>query len=363
MAGQKCTWIVDINGSATKDEIGHIGCAAAGAIVDGADCADAAQGTNAGADTCITGDLCISGKCKPICDPQLVDGSAPGACAASYACSIYSDVFVSTGDPVAGVCEPGCDPLTQARLVGMTDTAACGSLDPANPSATCIPSRAFKSFHCAPADPTLYIKTDRTVPLADTHGNVFGNGCAPGFIPFYVQDADAGSMTTLCSGMCAPVKTDMDNPTMASGDPAALGKLPTDPMASAGRSTCDVDVKGSIAPDTQGKGVEDCRFLWFELAGRDPTKAVATPYNDTLGICFAYQKYLTVTMPGMTQKLPQKSCADLPVTAADTDPYGSAKDNGCYPLAQSVAARNRTRGGPSFRIANGDGLAVRHIFD
>jgi hypothetical protein len=366
MTGEKCTWIVDIDGTATADEIGHIGCVAAGTIPDGSPCGDAVAASNGGADMCIKGELCISGKCKPICDPQLVDGTAPGACALNFSCSLYSGVFVSTGDPVAGVCEPGCDPLTQALSVGTTNTAACGSADATKPSGTCVPSRGFKSFHCAPTGMSIYTKTDRQPPLADAHGNVFANGCAPGFIPFYVQDADAGLMTTVCSGMCAPLKvdatiaTDIAHKDDNRGDKTVVGKLLVDPAPVAGHATCDVGVKGSTVSSKFG---EDCRYLWFPLAQGDPTKAQVTPYNDTLGICFAYEKYLTITMPGMTQKFPEKSCAELPVTAPTDDPFGSAKENGCYPLADSIGVRKRARSAPSYRLANGDGLALRHVFD
>src|SRR5512140_242706 len=332
MAGEKCTWVVDVDGTATTNEIGHIGCAPAGATLDGAACADATMAVNGGADSCVAGELCISRKCKPICDPQLVDGAAKGACPTNYACSIYAGVFESSGPPVAGVCEPTCDPLTQALNVGTTGTAACGSLDATKPSGTCVASGGFRSFHCAPSGSMVYANTDRKAPLADSRGNAYLNGCAPGFIPFYYEDA-SGAMKTLCSGLCAPLKVDM---TIASdpahkddnkGDPTALGKLPTDAAPAAGKSTCAVGVKGS---ETE----EDCRYVWFPLAQGDPTKALTTPYNDTLGVCFAYQKFLAVTVPGMP-KQPEKSCANLPVTAPTNDPYGSAKDNGCYPLAES----------------------------
>jgi hypothetical protein len=73
------------------------------------------------------------------------------------------------------------------------------------------------------------------------------------------------------------------------------------------------------------------------------TRPRRSPYNDTLGICFAYQKYLTVTMPGVSQKFPQKSCAELPATAPSGDPYGSARDNGCYPLAESLSPARAAR--------------------
>lgn len=371
--GEKCTWLVDIDGSATMDEIGHVGCVAvdAAAAQDGDACADASVMNKMPADTCVAGDLCISGKCKPICDPQLVDGAAKGACATNFACSVYSGVFASGTSAIAGVCEPTCDPLTQKLNVGTTGVDACGSADPTSPTGTCVVSGGFRSFHCAPTNKSLFTKTDRQPPLADSRGNFFGNGCAPGFIPFYFEDA-SGMMKTLCSGMCAPVKMDSTIATAATtpanvkpwGDTNALGKLPTDAMPTAGNATCLINVKGSIAADAMGKGIEDCRFVWFPLANGDPTMAAQTPFNDTLGLCFAYQKFLTVTMPGMTQKFPEKSCADLPVTADPKDPYGTAAEAGCYPLAESRTLRKGTRSALSnFRFANGPAPAVRHIFE
>jgi hypothetical protein len=364
MAGEKCTWVVDVDSTATTNEIGHIGCVPvpAGATADGAECADATMDVNGGADSCVAGDLCISRKCKPICDPQLVDGAAKGACPTNYACSVYAGVFESAGPPVAGVCEPTCNPLTQALNVGTTGTAACGSLDPTKPSGTCVAGSGFRSFHCAPSGAMVYANTDRKAPLTDSRGNAYGNGCAPGFIPFYYEDA-SGAMKTLCSGLCAPLKVDAVIAADAAhkddnkGDPTALGKLPTDAAPVAGNATCAVGVKGSEAE-------EDCRYVWFSLAGGNPSKALVSPYNDTLGVCFAYQKFLAVTVPGMAQKQPEKSCAKLPVDAPMDDPYGSAKENGCYPLAESrTLLRKNTQRTINYRLANGDGLVVRHVFD
>jgi hypothetical protein len=364
-AGEKCTWIVDIDGTATTNDVGHIGCVTAGTTPDGGACNDATAAANGGADTCIAGDLCISRKCKPICDPQLVDGSAAGACKADFSCSIYAGVFESGGDPTAGVCEPGCDPLTQRLKVGNLE--ACGSADATKPSGTCVPSRGFLSFHCAPSGSIVYDKTDRVAPLSDpVSGNPFGNGCAPGFIPFYFNDA-SGSMMTMCSGLCAPLKNDMTSPAGSNqGDKTALGKLVADATPVAGHAVCTPTVKG--AKDIMSAKGEDCRFAWLPLATRgDPTMPSMSPYNDTLGICFAFEKFVDVMVPGptpgTTTTVPEKSCAEL-APSAPTDPFGDAKSEGCYPLADSKALRKTTnRRVHNYRLANGDGLALRHVFD
>ena len=359
-AGQKCTWIVDIDATATRAEIGHVGCVAAGPQPVGASCSDAVAETTGGADACVAGALCISGACKPICDPQ--QGGGPGACDESDACVTYTGIFESAGDPIAGVCEPGCDPLTQRLVDGNAE--ACGSPAPAQPTATCVASDGFRTFHCAPTTPDLYANTDRVPPLA-ANGTGFTNGCAPGFIPFFYEDA-SGAMNTVCTGLCAPLKVDATiaaDPAHASdnkGDATALGKLTTDPAPVAGHATCDVGIKGSV-------DAEDCRFLWYPLAQGDPTKALTTPYNDTLGVCFAYSNYLTVTIPGSSTKVAQKSCADLPVTAAANDPFGSARDNGCYPLADSLGPSDVAPPawlGQLHVGAQGDTATLtRHIFD
>lgn len=361
MANEKCTWIVDIDGTGDMTDIGHIGCVANGTLALGADCTD---GTQAGPDNCAAGELCIARKCKPICDTQLVSGSAPGACPNDYSCSVYAGVFESSGNPIAGVCEPACDPLTQQLKVG-TRIEACGSLNPAMPSATCVPSRGFVSFHCAPSGSRVYPNTDRKPPLTDTSGNPFGNGCAPGYMPFYFMDS-SGSMTTWCSGLCAPLKTDATiatgpNAAANQGDRNALGKLVTDAAPVAGHAVCTPEAKG--ASDITAARGQDCRFVWFPLAGSNMGMTLDIPFNDTLGVCFAYEKF-TFTPTGSTTPLPEKSCAELPqMQPPTTDPYGSAKDNGCYPLAESMTLRKAKRWGSTYRVGYGGAPMARHIFD
>ena len=58
-AGEKCTWIIDIDGTSTTPDVGHIGCAVAGTTPDGGTCQDATATANGGVDTCVAGDLCI----------------------------------------------------------------------------------------------------------------------------------------------------------------------------------------------------------------------------------------------------------------------------------------------------------------
>ena len=363
-AGQKCTWIVDVDATPTMQQVGHIGCAPDGTTPHGAPCQD---GTAVNVDTCVAGDLCLSRKCKSICDPNLVGNSGPGACTASETCDVLAGLFEDAGHSVAGVCDPQCDPLTQALVTG---PAACGSAEPTRPTATCIATAGFEAFHCAPSGAILYDRTDRVPPLADsTTGIPFINGCAPGFMPFYLEGT-SGSMRQLCSGVCAPVKMDRAIATSPEtpanikpwGDTGALGKLVADPAPVAGHSICTAGIKGSLT-EADG-GIEDCRFLWFPLADGDPARAVSSPFNDTLGFCFAYSKFVDVIVPGMPDPQPRKSCADLAVTAQPDDPWGTAVDNGCYPLAESHGVRGRARGAlAGVRVSHGGALSVRHVFE
>jgi hypothetical protein len=376
--GERCTWIVDANANPTTmtSQIGHVDCVAVdpNAVARGMACTPAMAGVAGGADNCAGGDICISRVCKQICDPQLASGAGAGACDSTHACLSYRGVFESTGIAAAGACEVACDPLTQ-RLA-TTGAEACGTTDPTKPAGTCVPTTGeFKSFACAPALTGTELLTDRKAPLGDSRG-FFGNGCAPGFLPFFFEDG-TGAMKTLCSGMCAPAK--MDSTIFANvatpanqkpyGDTSALGKLPADPQPVAGHATCQFTFKGSL---TDAEGTEDCRFIWFPLATSSrPAAIVDTPYNDTLGICFAYSKFKTVDTNNDTMADAfEKSCKDLGTTADAA--FGTAEQNGCYPLkdthttaapgSPSRVVPNPHRVG-SFRAAYGTGVVARPVFE
>jgi hypothetical protein len=372
-ANQKCTWVVDANPTTMSAQLGHVDCAAvdATAIPDGMTCVPAMAGISGGADNCARGDICISSVCKPICDPQLASGAGAGACDTTHACLSYRGVFATAQAPIAGACEVACDPLTQQ--LATTKAEACGSNDPANPTATCVPtSSEFKAFACAPA--LTRTATDRMPPAAppDDPSAIVGNGCAPGFLPFFFDSS--GNEKTLCSGMCAPVK--MDSTIFADaktpinqkpyGNTAALGKLPTDTAPVMGHATCQSAIKGAL---TDAEGTEDCRFIWFPLAiSQVPPAIVDTPNNNRLGMCFAYSKF-TLKGPNNTT-VPEKSCKDLG-TAPDAT-FGTAEENGCYPLDgfPPPAARttswlfkpNPNRMG-NLRLSYGPAVMVRPVFD
>jgi hypothetical protein len=352
MADEKCTWVIDANANPTTGSgpIGHVGCAPADPGAQrGMACTAAMAEVNGGADRCARGEICILRVCKQICDPQLAPGAGAGACDLTHACLSYRGVFEASSAPIAGACEVGCDPLTQQRA---TDKAeACGSADPTTPTATCVPtSEEFRSFACAPVQ-TL-TATDRMPPVAppDDPTAILGSGCAPGFLPFSFDDG-SGVTTTLCSGLCAPVKMDSTIAMTAPpdrkpyGDTSVPGKLPGDIKAVTGHATCLNGVKGSIpASDPQGDDIEDCRFLWAPLeSASNPSSPtpVDTRYNNLLGVCFPYSRLRTVdTNDDGKPDAFEKSCKDLG-TAPDPI-YGTAQDAGCYPLPGFPVASART---------------------
>jgi len=87
---------------------------------------------------------CLQGRCTAFCD---LDGQ--DACGTGQACAPYAGFEDPAGEPVAGLCTPLCDPVTQVRL---SDNApACGSPDPANPSFGCFGDVQAGRFTCAPA--------------------------------------------------------------------------------------------------------------------------------------------------------------------------------------------------------------------
>jgi hypothetical protein len=375
-ATEKCTWFVDFDADLSKntEEIGHIGCAPASAndTGDGLACTDARMGTNNGVDTCAKGDLCIAGKCKPICDPQVSGSAAAGACKTNYACTLYAGVFsMSSAPAIAGVCEPACDPLTQQLKVGSGNLEACGAMDPAMPDSTtgtggtCVFGPDPATWICAPTGPRLYTNTDRVDPLLNPMMEAYPNGCAPGFVPLFLDMA--GGTKTKCTGICAPMSSDMTKPDGHQGDATVPVKLVGEATSMAGNGVCAEGKKGSTQPPPG----EDCRFAWWVLFGDDLSKVPASPYNDTVGFCLPYQLFTTVmSKPADPAPQPLKSCADLPPPPGTAgDPQRNAAIMGCYPTTearQALQANPLTEArhtAPIARRPYGPVPLARHVFE
>jgi hypothetical protein len=328
----------------TRD-LSEIACVPDGTVEIGGACTFSME--EIGYSNCKAGGECVSDICKQICDHQ---GGSP-KCDASHACSLYEDVFESNNIAVAGVCDPRCDPLTQALAIGM-QTAACGSTDPAMADSGCFTFDGV-DFTCARIPTAARNLTDRMRGFGPASGGVYINGCAAGYLPVLIEQT--GSMVGICSGICAPAKTDSTQSANGLGDPAAVVKLHNKAMPEAGDGLCTADKKGSTE-------VENCHYMWFYNVVNG--SIVPSPYNDTTGICFAFGKY-TVTIKGAQTGFPD--CTKLPPAGATPDPvYGRANEWPCVP---STELPQLTGGGgqklnpvaKDFHLGARLGPGVRHI--
>jgi len=341
-AGEKCaTRVLQDN-----PEITEIACVADGTVaIDGA-CGYGPAGAM-GFSNCKAGGECIFGVCKQICD-QL--GGTP-KCDGNHACELYEGLFESNGMPVAGVCETKCDPLTQALVIG-SNTVACGSTNAAMADTGCFTSDLV-DFTCTRIPTSARTLTDRTRALSASDGSPYVNGCAAGYIPWLIEKS--GSMIAVCSGLCAPAKTDNANQNAATGDMTVPVKLPTKAAPEAGDGLCVAGKKGSAE-------AEDCHYIWGHH--RDRTGAyLPGPYNDTLGICFAYGQY-QVSIGGVMQSYPK--CESLPPAGATPDAiYGNANNWPCVPQAEFVpkftGSKQPAVVTDDFRLSLGAAPGVRHI--
>ncbi len=101
LEGQKCSWIVDVLGTDTTDEVGHVGCIAEGPDAVGAACTDAL--VIGDADSCAKPGYCYNGTCRKIC--STVNDLCEGEC---------GQFVISEGNPFPfGWCLDACDPLLQ----------------------------------------------------------------------------------------------------------------------------------------------------------------------------------------------------------------------------------------------------------
>lgn len=329
--GEKCGWVIDDAG------LGQVTCVPAGARTVGMSCEHLALPwcERLRSDDCDRGLVCHDGTCKTICDHQ---GDERWGCDPQQTCTRYDGLFEWGNTTVAGVCEPGCDPLTQVAMVG-EPTAACGSLDSAAPNAGCY-SLDFVEFACMPIEPSTLGRTDRTTAQTNGSGTALTSGCAPGFVPFFREAT--GSNVVTCTGTCAPKRTDRTLPGNNKGDATIAAKLPFEPEPLVGNAVCEPGKKGSEAN-------QNCLYLWpfnFENGMLQPS-----PYNNSLGVCFAYEHYtydhdnIATTPPRRVpgcETLPPRGFTDQCVCDAQGTncsgtgcPDGLAHEWGCYDTVSS----------------------------
>ena len=273
MAGEKCTWIRVSAGPSDAEQLGQVGCAPQGTVaVDGA-CSYGASGATTGFDNCVGGLICLaspatemaSGSCRSMC--SLADATLP--CAAGFACGAYSKFFSnnSMDTPLAGVCDPTCNVLTQVR--DSDGEEACGSTDPLMPNRGCY---GFPSGSAAPTDFSCTGAGDLGHREVVTPP-IYTNSCLPGAIPMLRESS--GSMQVVCIAPCAPLTINNTQPAEAR-DGAEPHSCPQMPLA-----------VGVMNPARATGAGERCQHLWFW----EDAATVLSAASNGVGFCVDFTRY------------------------------------------------------------------------
>ena len=330
--GQKCTWIEIAD---TPDPLGKVGCVPDGTAQLGAACTRGAVGEATGFDNCAAGLICIGSVCQDICG---FDGSANAACGAgpggvAQACTRYADLFANgDDDPIAGACNPTCDPLTQTVPLTGGGTTTCGT----NKGCYLLSGTADTIAVCAnqPANPQT---RTHNMPI---NGTAYANSCAPGNMP---RTAVQGQTGAECGALCKAEDVFQGTNDGASGRPDYEGGNGTVMNWNNHPATCVSEGGATVAPAVPSTG-ENCTFWWT----REQADGI-TAFSNTLGWCFNFQAWtydLDGSGPG-TQTAPYPRCINL--TAGDVlQPMNMTPDNlyfGCiaYPAMLRSTSQNMVK--------------------
>jgi hypothetical protein len=264
--GDKCAWV------RVSDECGGSPtCVPGGDVPVGGSCSWGPVGPTTGYDNCVIGAICSAepdastGTCERVCSPW--DATLP--CPSGSACAVRAGLFSDEPNetPLAGICEPSCNPLAQTR--DSDGAPVCGSVDPS------LPDRGCYGFPSATASPT-----DFRCLAAGTLGHreaatppIVTNSCLPGAIPLLRESS--GSMQVVCIAMCAPLTINYTQPDEAR-DGAEPYSCPEMPLA-----------VGVIAPARATGPNERCQHLWFFEGDGTPLTAASNAY----GFCVDPTKY------------------------------------------------------------------------
>jgi hypothetical protein len=238
--GRRCVWEIVAE---DPEPIGRIACVPDGTVALGGACTAATAGAP---DDCQSGLVCVGGACADICG---FDGSAAAACAAGDFCARYNGLYANgDDDPVAGACNPGCDPLTQLR----SDGTSCG----AGKGCYLLTSQVDTIAVCASAG---------DVPVGGSiDGPGSANACVPGAA---IRRRDQTSNVVECGGLCEPAEV-----TSTTNMTAEAGVAPDDCVG-----------RWGAAPPGDGIAGESCRYWW----ARESFDGLST-FSNTVGWCFKH---------------------------------------------------------------------------
>ncbi|MEZ4404631.1 MAG: hypothetical protein R3B06_31715 [Kofleriaceae bacterium] len=279
-ANEKCTWITI---ATMPENVGKTGCVPDGAVAQGGACTRGAAGETTGFDDCSAGNICISGTCQDICG---FDGSANAACAAGGHCTQYNALFGNTGeDPIAGACNPTCNPLTQLQD---TNGQSCGM-----GKGCYVLVNTTESYAVCAGAGDVGIGQDITGPA-------FANSCVPGGA---TRRAEPGQATSQCGALCQP-----NDVSQGLNEADEGGVAP---------HTCSA--LGAAPPDSPSEG-ESCRYWWARESFNN-----LSPFSNTLGWCFKHVRNWIDTNGDMAGDIPWPRC----ITLTDGDVF--EQQNGMAP--------------------------------
>jgi hypothetical protein len=259
----------------------------------GGACTTGTPGESSGYDDCAAGLYCVQNVCHDICG---FDGSVEAACAAGYNCTRYANTFANgDDDPIAGICNPGCDPLTQTKI-GTSPPQSCG----AGNGCYLVSSPTDTVAVCARAGVVMH---DR-----DITGSVYANSCVPGA---QSRRKNQISQTIQCGGLCNVTDVSMGVNTAAEDGEATA-------------STTDIDTcQGTwgAAPPSDGTAGESCRY-WWARESFDNLSA----FSNTVGWCFKHAVFQYDTNGDTFPDAPFPRCTTL--NGADVvPPQNGVPDN------------------------------------
>lgn len=295
-SGEKCTWI---RVQTTPTIIGALDCVPDGTVALGGTCTRGPDGQTTGYDNCVAGNICIGpatgGICQDICG---FDGSANAACAAGQACTRYQNTFSNAmEDPIAGACNPTCNPTTQLRddnNMACPAGQGCYTLT-SNTDTTAVCARTVQWPDPMGGSGTVTLGHNDPIP-----GSASANACRPYHSP---RRTGPGATTFECGALCVPNDVSQN-----------LNVADEGGVAGSGHECSDLNAP----PPDATVGGESCRYFW----AREPFTTLSQ-FSNTLGFCWDHTLLWYDSNNDMTGDMKTPRCTTLPVGMDLLPPIGN----------------------------------------